>query len=68
MQLAITKTIITLTLHYYTTLPIPIITAMLITALKYRRTISLYYKVSVDSNSLIIRRISIEITSRINKL
>jgi hypothetical protein len=68
MQLAITKTTVTLTIHYYTILPIPITTAMLTTAVRYRRTISLYYKVSVDSNSLIVRRISIETTSRTNKL
>jgi hypothetical protein len=58
-QLAITKTIITLTIYCYTTLPIPITTAMPIIVLKYRRTTSLYYKVSVDRNNLITRRISI---------
>jgi hypothetical protein len=68
MRLATTKTIVTLTIHCYTTPPAPTITAMLITALKYRRTISLYYKASVDSNSLIVRRTSAEITSRTNKL
>jgi hypothetical protein len=68
IQLAITKTIITLTIHCYTTLPAPITTAMPITALRYRITTSLYYKASVDSNSLIVRKISVEITSRTNKL
>jgi hypothetical protein len=68
MQLAITKTIITLTIYCYTTLPIPTTTAMPTTVLKYRRTTFLYYKISIDSNSLIIRRTSIETISRINKL
>jgi hypothetical protein len=68
MQLATTKTIVTLTMHYYTTLPAPITTVMLITALRYRKTTSLYYKASIDSNSLIVRKTSAEITSRINKL
>jgi hypothetical protein len=68
MQLAITKTIIILTIHCYITLPILITTTIPTIVVRYKGTISLYYRVSIDSNSLIVRKISIETTSRTNRL
>jgi hypothetical protein len=43
-------------------------TVMYITAARYKQATSLRYEASVDSNSLIVKKISAETTSRINEL
>jgi general stress protein CsbA len=67
-QSSITRITVTVRTQNYTTGPIYITTAIYIIAARYKQATSLYYKVSIDSNSLIIKKISAETTSRINKL
>jgi hypothetical protein len=67
-QSSITRITATLRTQSYTTRPTCITTAIYITAVRYKQATSLRYKVSVDSNSLIIKKISVETTSRTNKL
>jgi hypothetical protein len=67
-QSSITRITITLRTQSYTTRPVCITTAIYIIAVRYKQATSLRYKASVDSNSLIVKKISAETTSRINKL
>jgi hypothetical protein len=67
-QFSITRITATLRTQSYTTRPTRITTAIYITAARYKQATSPRYKASVDSNSLIVKKISTETTSRINKL
>jgi hypothetical protein len=67
-QSSITRITITLYTQSYTIRPAYITTVIYIIAVRYKQATSLYYKASIDSNSLIIKKISVETTSRTNKL
>jgi hypothetical protein len=67
-QSSITRITATLYTQSYTIRPVYITTAIYITAVRYKQATFLRYKASIDSNSLIIKKIFIETTSRINKL
>jgi hypothetical protein len=67
-QSSVTRITATLRTQNYTIGPVYITTAIYIIAVRYKQATSLYYKASIDSNSLIIRKICAEITSGINKL
>jgi hypothetical protein len=67
-QSSTTRITATLRTQSYTIRPAYITTAMYITAARYKQATSLRYKASVDSNSLIIKKISAKTTSRTNKL
>jgi hypothetical protein len=67
-QSSITRITATLYIQSYTIRPARITTVIYITAARYKQATSLRYKASVDSNSLIIKKISVETTSRTNKL
>jgi hypothetical protein len=67
-QSSTTRITATLRTQSYTIRPARITTAMYITAVRYKQATSLRYEASIDSNSLIVKKISAETTSRTNEL